>query len=91
MKAHVFTYVNKPAKDDLIIGYLEKPDPNASDAELSDGQMSIGSIRDFGKGFLVRTIADPNWFPADSSRGKWIVTQATKRDKSGRIAKYSTP
>jgi len=91
VKANVFTYVNNPADSDLIIGYLEKPDPNAVDSPLGGNQMAIDGVGRFGRGLLIRTIADANWYPADSSMGRRIITQATKRDKTGKLAKYHTP
>jgi hypothetical protein len=90
VKAHVFTYVNDPNENDLIIGYLEKPDPNFAQKtdKLED---MIAKRSDWGLGKLLRRVDDKEWVPANSSLGKAIMREATKRDTHGRIARYYTP
>jgi hypothetical protein len=89
VRAHVFTYVNDPNENDLIIGYLEMPDPNY--VRDTDELERVAAKVEWGRGKLLRRVEDKEWVPADSSRGKWIQQQATKRDPSGRIPRYYTP
>ncbi len=90
IKAHVFTYVNEPKENDLVIGYLEMPDPNFAQKtdQLED---MIAKRSDWGLGKLLRRVDDTEWVPANSSLGKLIMRQATKRDSRGRIPRYHTP
>jgi len=90
LRAHVFTYVNEPNENDLIIGYLEMPDPNF--AQKTDTlETMIAARSDWGLGKLLRRVDDTEWVPADSPLGKYIMRQATKRDDRGRIPIYNTP
>ncbi len=90
VKAHVFTYVNDPNENDLIIGYLEMPDPNF--AQKTDSlETMIAERSDWGLGKLLRRVDDKEWVPATSSLGKAIMHEATKRDSHGRIPTYYTP
>ncbi len=82
VKAHVFVYVNDPNKNDLVIGYLEKPDPNAK--EVSDSNI-------WGEGKLVRSLEDANWVEANSIKGKTIRKAATERNDKGQVARYWVP
>lgn len=90
VKAHVFTYVNDPNRDDLVIGYLEMPDPNfEKKTDRLEGMIAKRS--DWGLGKLLKRVDDTEWVPANSSLGKLIMSQATKRDNRGRIPRYYMP
>lgn len=90
IRAHVFTYVNDPNENDLVIGYLEKPDPNF--AQKTDRlEDMIAKRSDWGLGKLLRRVDDTEWVPATGSLGKLIMREATKRDTRGRIPRYNTP
>jgi hypothetical protein len=90
IRAHVFTYVDDPNENDLVIGYLEMPDPDFAQKadQLED---MIAKRSDWGLGKLLRRVDDTEWVPANSSLGKSIMRQATKRDDRGRIPRYYTP
>jgi hypothetical protein len=90
VRADVFTYVNDPNENDLVIGYLEKPDPNFVPSDDALEKMISARAR-WAQGKLLRRVEDTEWVPADSSRGKWIQQQAAKRDRFGRIPRYYTP
>jgi hypothetical protein len=90
IRAHVFTYVDEPNENDLVIGYLEMPDPDFAQKtdQLED---MIAKRSDWGLGKLLRRVDDTEWVQANSSLGKLIMSQATKRDDHGRIPRYYTP
>jgi hypothetical protein len=90
VKANVFTYANEPNENELIIGYMEKPDPNVT-LEGIEVRKVGGSAGRWGEGKLVRTVEDPNWVAATSHKGRNILREATKRDSMGRIARYHAP
>jgi len=90
VRAHVFTYVNEPNENDLIIGYLEMPDPNYVQ-KTDELERMVAARTEWGQGKLLRRLEDSEWVAADSSRGKWIQNQAAKRDQFGRIPRYYTP
>lgn len=90
VRANVFTYVNDPNQNDLIIGYLEMPDPNHV-RQTDELERVVAARTEWGQGKLLRRVEDSEWVPANSSSGKWILQQATKRDQFGRIPRYYTP
>jgi len=90
VRAHVFTYVNDPNENDLIIGYLEMPDPNYIEKTDELERIVAGKV-EWGQGKLLRRLEDSEWMAANSSRGKWIQQQAAKRDQFGRIPRYYSP
>ncbi|MGD9110105.1 MAG: hypothetical protein PVG93_04110 [Phycisphaerales bacterium] len=81
VRAHVFTYKNKPDEADLYIGYLTKPDLNAPDLDDATWEQTT----------LVRSTPDANWVSANSPKGKEIVRKALARDERGRIPRYHPP
>jgi hypothetical protein len=81
VRAHVFTYKNEPDEADLYIGYLTKPDSNATDLDEATWEQAT----------LVRSISDANWVSANSPKGKKIIKEALVRDEQGRIPRYYPP
>lgn len=82
VRAYVFTYVNEPNENQLYIGYLTKPDLNPK---------SASSKSQSEQPMLVRSVADANWFSADSPQGRDIIRKALQRDEQGRIPRYLPP
>jgi hypothetical protein len=84
VRAYVYTYENEPNENELIIGYLEKPDPCAPQSD------DVESIL-LKKGKLVRTVDDDEWISTSTKRGKIIINEVTTRDEKGRIPSYHRP
>ncbi|MBN1795035.1 MAG: hypothetical protein JW804_00020 [Sedimentisphaerales bacterium] len=84
VRAYVYTYENEPDENELIIGYLEKPDPNAPDTANTGGLQ-------MGQGKLIRTVDNEKWIPSASKKGREILKEVTKRDERGRIPRYYPP
>ena len=91
VRAYVFSYVDDPNEDEIMIGYMEKPDPNAKPFSETDIDPKTVRRRQWGYGKLICTVEDANWAPATSHKGRWIVREATRRDEQGRIAVYWPP
>jgi hypothetical protein len=84
VRAYVYSYNLEPRREDLVIGYLEKPAPNA--VSFTDSTPSYES-----EGKLVRTVADANWVSVDSVKGRGILRQCSKRNGLGQIPRYNMP
>ncbi|MFA5424394.1 MAG: hypothetical protein WC374_11120 [Phycisphaerae bacterium] len=83
VRAHVFTYAYEPNENDLIIGYLEMPDPNFVSQNTANENWTVGKL-------LCRP-GDERWVPAGSSQGSSIMREASKRSPSGKIPRYYEP
>lgn len=83
VRAHVFTYAYEPNENDLIIGYLEMPDPNFVSQNTDNENWTAGK--------LLRRPGDERWVPADSLQGGSIMREASKRSPSGKIPRYYEP
>ena len=90
VRAYVYTYVSDPNENELLVRYLEKPDPNYA-KKTDELEQVVSAKLDWGRGKLLRRPDDKEWVPADSSQGIAIVREAAKRDPNGRIPRFYTP
>jgi len=88
VKAHILAYVAEPNESDLVIAFLEKPDPAVATASE---QINARKPAALVKGVLIRTVDDPNWVPADGSRGRQIIKRAFSPDDKGRRPHHHLP
>ena len=90
VRAYVFSYKTEPNEAERFIGFLEKPDPNAGQFEQEKWAVRSG-WKTWGRGKLIRSVDDEQWYPADSFEGRRIISWLTWADPNGRRAIYIKP
>lgn len=87
-RAHVYSYVLDPNEDDLIVGFLEQPDPDAP------GKASASDMTDLNKwtqSRLIRRVKDKQWVQAASPEGQAILDELMRPNEKGQIPVWHTP
>jgi len=78
IRACVLSFALEPSESERFIGFLEKPDPNATGT--TGGKWSEGK--------LVRRVEDEQWFSAESPPGRAIIEEAFVADIDGERPSY---
>lgn len=86
--ACVFSYTYEPNEAELIIGFLEMPDPNFN-ADCLNSRLSGG--KRWGQGKLIRKVEDKQWVPANSKEGQAILEEFLRPNENGRVANFCVP
>ncbi len=87
-RAHVYSYVLDPNESDLVVGFLEQPDPDApGKASASD----MSDMRKWAQSRLIRRVKDKQWVPAKSPEGRAIIEELMKSNEKGRIPVWHMP
>jgi hypothetical protein len=90
VRAYVFSYVQDPNESERFIGFLETTDPNVTEEELAAAKTMSGAVR-WGRGKLIKTVEDENWYRADSRAGLEIVKQLSNLNDKGQEIIYCPP
>ncbi|MFC1765619.1 hypothetical protein ACFL6U_26535 [Planctomycetota bacterium] len=88
VRAHVYSYVVDPNEDDLFVGFLDKPDPDAL------GKRPTWKRTDFEKWTqyrVIRRVKDQQWVPAASESGQKIIRALTRPNAKGQTPQYQLP
>ena len=78
VRACVLSFALEPSESERFIGFLEKPDPNATGT--TGGKWSQGK--------LIRRVEDEQWFAAESPQGQAIIEEAFVADIDGERPSY---
>jgi len=81
VRACVLSFALEPSESEQFIGFLEKPDPNAT--STTGGKWSQGR--------LIRRVEDRQWFAAESRQGRAIMEDAFIADVNGERPSYVRP
>jgi len=87
-RAHVYSYVLDPNESDLVVGFLEQPDPDAP------RKASASDMRDIGRwaqSRLIRRVKDKQWVPAKSPEGRAIIEAMMEPNEKGQIPVWHVP
>ncbi len=87
-RAHVYSYVLDPNENDLVVGFLEQPDPDAP------GKASVSDMRDMDRwaaSRLIKRVKDKQWVRAMSPEGQTIIDELTTPNEKGQIPVWHTP
>ncbi len=88
LRAHVYSYVLDPNESERFVGFLEKPDPRASQgkhtADLSDFQ-------NWSRNKMIKRVDDKEWVRATGRQGREILEELSRPNELGQTAIYCTP
>jgi hypothetical protein len=84
VKAYVYSYVTEPTEADRVVGFLWKQDPQSS-TPYDD------SAKQWQTGKLVKKTQGKDWVSADSTKGKEILSEVSKKNKEGIYPHYCIP
>ncbi|MHC4638033.1 MAG: hypothetical protein ACYTBV_11100 [Planctomycetota bacterium] len=91
VRAYVFSYAEEPNELELFIAFLEKPDPNEKQIEITDTSSAKGGFDQWSQGRLIRREEDKRWYQADSSEGRSILEEAYKPNEKNQRPSYCKP
>jgi hypothetical protein len=87
-RAHVYSYILDPNENDLVVGFLEQPDPDApGKASASD----MSDTRKWAQSRLIRRVKDKQWVRATSPEGRAIIEELMKPNEKGQIPVWHMP
>jgi heme A synthase len=79
-RVHVYSYVLDPNENDLVVGFLEQPDPEAP------RRASASDMRDMSKwaqSRLIRRVKDKQWVRVMSPEGRAIMEELMEPNEKG--------
>lgn len=88
VRAHVYSYVLDPNENELFVGFLDKPDPNASGGRPT---WKRGDFDKWTRNRLIKRVEDETWVPVNSRAGQAILQELSRPDERGRTAQYQLP
>ena len=95
VRAYVFSYEDESDESTRFIGFLEIVDPNAKKGEAgsieSGASAGVESIKQWGKGRLIRRVDDEQWVLANSKEGIAILEKVFLPNKNGAYTRYISP
>ncbi len=90
-RAHVYSYVLDPNESELIVGFVQKPDPNAQ----SNQRASVkDAIPDWAVGILIRRVENEQpsvWVSPMSREGREITESMIRPNEQGQSPIYQVP
>jgi len=88
VRAHVYSYVLDPNENELFVGFLDKPDPNANGGRPT---WKRGDFDKWTRNRLIKRVEDETWVPVNSKAGQGILQELSRPDERGRTAQYQLP
>jgi hypothetical protein len=87
-RAHVYSFVRDPNASERVIGFLEKPDPNANVTELTSDRRNF---EEWARGRLIKRVGGDTWVSPTSQRGRQIIQGLTHPNSQGQTPVYQVP
>jgi hypothetical protein len=87
-RARVYSYVLNPRENELFVGFLERPDPNAG-IKVSAGDMA--EFSQWARARLIKRVEDEQWVAPASPEGREIIEALARPNRKGQTPIYQTP
>lgn len=88
LRAHVYSFRSDPNESERVVGFLEKPDPDADVKALASDPRNF---QEWARGRLIRRVGGDTWVSPTSQRGRQIIQELTHPNSQGRTPVYCTP
>jgi len=87
-RANVYSYVLDPNEAELFVGFLEKPNPDASSRKKAPDRSDFD---EWAQATSIRRIDSNDWVPATSSAGEQIMAEMGRPNEKGQTPIYQVP
>ena len=85
VRAHVYSYVLDPNRDELFVGFLDKPDPNTPRKRPT---WKRNDFEKWSRYRVIKRVEDKVWVGVNSEAGQAILRALARPDAKGRTAQY---